>query len=986
MDSNESRQETPQASSAALDGASAIAVPRRSGAVRHAAGTRPILPTLTPGVGKNTFVVSTPIQETPAEDGPSRHSWVSFVSASTARSSAVPSVFSQRMSTISASTRQSVRQSSLESPISAISPLYLRKDSLKEDHPYCCTFCSDSFATKEEWRLHEADFHDKREVYTCRSCPAIFQRAALLMDHESDEHGMESTSEVPRPTRYSPLRAAWGCGFCADLFRSRTDYLDHVGSHYDQGLERVQWQHSLVIKALLQQPKIEEAWTALVAKEENAEGATLRFMWDPSNSGRLPDAGESSSLQDVLEFFGNRATMEPEEVAVMAYDLAQKRVERDVSSVLPQHFARQDPDEMPETEVIPPSEPASHQDLPRSVDDISLAMTSRLIATPSSSIAKSSFSSLIADKIARESSTTTTPATIGDSITRPSSVPTVPSQGRPLPSLAFRNATARGNLRRIDSGLPIPPTSQAAENRSVTPPRPNVNANKNNVPASSPAQESSQFTYVPEHVLIARVSPLSSVRPHTSSSTLSSHAKDNAKWLDDSTSEQVSDDSLSDTDSWLEHDGMSAAAKAWKSAFHQAVELGMGALWTRYNRDWNALIVQCAGERSSSSPHFRDTSGRVRKGTSSRQGKSLRPSGRYPIDDDDEDDDDGEAQRPGSSLSKRSSVSTKKFACPFRKHDPQKYSLQEYEVCTVRSWGTISRLKEHLYRRHYKIHCQRCKQTFNDFRELADHEMSPQGCEVVHAPPPCDISTIQEKQLKSRKHNARRKTDEEKWGEIYQLLFPNEEIPSPYPEVTEDMGPISSEAQSSLHFQHFLLRTLPGLFTQTAEEQIGRPIAPHEGLRMESIPKIIEGSLQKAFLEWEARGNNIIPAERSAVSMSFIPEMVPLSIPYSYAPASTYQTPPMSAAPSADHGFLSGNLGGMSRFTPEATHDDDSGFVDSSFQFPPGPPATYAGFIPQYDTSGDWQTGLGLMDVGDTNMGFGNNMNMGGHYPGFSQG
>ncbi|KAK4195303.1 hypothetical protein QBC40DRAFT_289321 [Triangularia verruculosa] len=995
MDSNGPRQETPQPSSAPQDGASAIAVPRRSGAIRHAAGSRPILHTLTPGVGKHTFV-TTPIQETPADDDPSRHSWVSFVSASTARSSAVPSIFSQRLSTFSASTRLSIRQSSIESPISATSPLYLRTDSIKEEGPYFCTFCSDSFATKEEWRLHEADFHDKREIYSCKSCSAVFRRAISLMDHESDEHGIESTGEVPLAARHSPLRAAWGCGFCATLFRSRTDYLDHVGDHYDEGLEREHWQHSLVIKALLQQPKIEEAWKALVAEEEAAEGATLRFMWDPSNSGRLSDVEESSSLQDVLEFFGNKATLSAEEIAVMAYDLAQKRVQRDVSNVLPQHFARLDPDEIPETEVMSTagSSSASPQDLPQSVDDMSLAATSKLHITLSSNLAKSSFSSLIADKIARESSTSRAPGTIGDGIARPSSVPAVSSQARPPPSIALRNVATRGNLRRVDNGLPrSPPAFQISENRSGTPPRPSPGGLGSTITSLSSTQDSSTPVHLPDHVLVARASPLSSIRPHTSSSTLSSHAKDTAKWLDDSTSGTVTDDSVSDTDSWLEPDGLSSAARTWKSTFNQTVELGMGALWTRYNRDWNALIVQCVGEagRSSSSPHYRDTSGRVRKGTSSRQAKNLRPGGRYPVDDEDEDDDDGEGQRPGSSLSKRSSLSTKKFACPFRKHDPQKYSLQEHEVCAVRSWGTISRLKEHLYRRHYKIHCQRCKQTFGDFRELADHEMSPQGCVVVHAPPPCDISTIQEKQLKSRKHNAKRKTDEEKWVEIYQLLFPNEDIPSsPYPEVVDDMGQISSETQSSMHFQHFLLRTLPALFSQMAEEQIGRPIAPHEALRMDTIPTLIEGSLQKAFSEWEARGNNIMPAERSAVSMSFIPELVPemasLNIPYSYAPASTYHTPPMSAAPSADHSFLSGNLGGMGGFTPENAHDDDSGFVDNSFQFQPGPPATYAGFIPQYDTSSDWQTGLGLMHVDDTDMGFGNTMNMGAHYPGFSQG
>lgn len=58
--------------------------------------------------------------------------------------------------------------------------------------------------------------------------------------------------------------------------------------------------------------------------------------------------------------------------------------------------------------------------------------------------------------------------------------------------------------------------------------------------------------------------------------------------------------------------------------------------------------------------------------------------------------------------------------------------------------------------------------------------MSARGCQVIDVVPPGDITTYQEKQLKSRKHSARRQTDEEKWVEIYRLLFPGEErIPSP---------------------------------------------------------------------------------------------------------------------------------------------------------------------------------------------------------------
>jgi len=77
------------------------------------------------------------------------------------------------------------------------------------------------------------------------------------------------------------------------------------------------------------------------------------------------------------------------------------------------------------------------------------------------------------------------------------------------------------------------------------------------------------------------------------------------------------------------------------------------------------------------------------------------------------------------------------------------------------------------------MHCQNCKETFSDARDLAEHEMMVQGCEISDRSVPSDITSYQEKQLKSRKHNARRRSDEEKWCDIYGLLFPNEQIPSP---------------------------------------------------------------------------------------------------------------------------------------------------------------------------------------------------------------
>ena len=59
------------------------------------------------------------------------------------------------------------------------------------------------------------------------------------------------------------------------------------------------------------------------------------------------------------------------------------------------------------------------------------------------------------------------------------------------------------------------------------------------------------------------------------------------------------------------------------------------------------------------------------------------------------------------------------------------------------------------------------------------HEMSVVSCEVLDVAPPCEISTYQERLLKSKKHTSRKQSDEEKWRDIYRILFPDEDIPSP---------------------------------------------------------------------------------------------------------------------------------------------------------------------------------------------------------------
>jgi hypothetical protein len=65
-------------------------------------------------------------------------------------------------------------------------------------------------------------------------------------------------------------------------------------------------------------------------------------------------------------------------------------------------------------------------------------------------------------------------------------------------------------------------------------------------------------------------------------------------------------------------------------------------------------------------------------------------------DDEDQPDDNGDKKRrqqrdrsgPSSHSHRRG-----RFACPFRKHDCQKYSVYNHRVCVLTSWDTISRVK-----------------------------------------------------------------------------------------------------------------------------------------------------------------------------------------------------------------------------------------------------------------------------------------------------
>ncbi|KAJ2895488.1 hypothetical protein MKZ38_006426 [Zalerion maritima] len=160
--------------------------------------------------------------------------------------------------------------------------------------------------------------------------------------------------------------------------------------------------------------------------------------------------------------------------------------------------------------------------------------------------------------------------------------------------------------------------------------------------------------------------------------------------------------------------------------------------------------------------------------------KRRKPSGGTGRGGDESDDDKHEGnERPRKKLKEDPSIPCR-FACPFYKHDKRKYQTQH--SCVWSGYETVHRVKEHLYRRHLarRFRCLRCGEDMKTHENLCEHHQSAVPCTPTALSLEEGVTVAQEQELRSRR---RRKISEpEKWVEMYKILFPGEDIPSPYHE------------------------------------------------------------------------------------------------------------------------------------------------------------------------------------------------------------
>ncbi|KAI3544303.1 hypothetical protein CSPX01_05755 [Colletotrichum filicis] len=183
------------------------------------------------------------------------------------------------------------------------------------------------------------------------------------------------------------------------------------------------------------------------------------------------------------------------------------------------------------------------------------------------------------------------------------------------------------------------------------------------------------------------------------------------------------------------------------------------------------------------------------------------------------------------------------MACPYLKHDPSRYSQRR--SCRGAAFPSTHRLKEHLHRTHrQKPNCPRCRSLFKTEAEVGTHLKAQTLCNVVQGEDSVEgFDAAQEKLLKSKKRRKGVETEEDKWREIFKILFPSHrDIPDPC-EYSENEHDVKSQLTLSIVYK-------TSLDDQTATSQASvRGQDDVESIFTRDIPSPVEEEMSSKLEE-----------------------------------------------------------------------------------------------------------------------------------------
>jgi len=126
------------------------------------------------------------------------------------------------------------------------------------------------------------------------------------------------------------------------------------------------------------------------------------------------------------------------------------------------------------------------------------------------------------------------------------------------------------------------------------------------------------------------------------------------------------------------------------------IEHVMKEFWVIFNQQWSMNVRKCNGggsepiDGASNSSSSRDSS---KQGEKKNKDKSKRERGSNDDQRDGSDQEGNFKRTRGSNEFSKDRKSNEKFACPYRKHNSQKYSVHNWRVCALSPLNSVSRVK-----------------------------------------------------------------------------------------------------------------------------------------------------------------------------------------------------------------------------------------------------------------------------------------------------
>ncbi|QPC66701.1 hypothetical protein HYE67_008932 [Fusarium culmorum] len=233
------------------------------------------------------------------------------------------------------------------------------------------------------------------------------------------------------------------------------------------------------------------------------------------------------------------------------------------------------------------------------------------------------------------------------------------------------------------------------------------------------------------------------------------------------------------------------------------------------------------------------------------QKRSKDHSSRGESEDDEDEDEGGSRRKRDNKRTKTTKDDTRpRFACPYNQYDPARFG--SVRTCCGPGWINISRVKEHLERKHAlpPHQCLRCLCRFSDAEALKKHQREKKPCQVKESDSfKRNLSDGYDEEQAKKLKGRPRMLPVAKWREWYGILFDvqpdSPEIPSPYHDSSRPGVKVPIKIDEVEHWREYWYQAKPAVrhhVTKTVNEAFGDFVPQIKGevmQRLQELPRII---------------------------------------------------------------------------------------------------------------------------------------------------